>query len=116
MTRSRYKLTGFARLFIFLLFFAPIAYIGASYYHGEDGLAKIKELFNKEKKEAPKESPQVIDKDRFGIEYLTDPSSVDQYEDEIKLRDLEIKMLKEKVDRLERELKQKEKFIQAHQH
>jgi len=38
-------MTGFARLLIFMIFFTPIAYIGASYYNGEDGIAKIKSLF-----------------------------------------------------------------------
>jgi len=45
--RKKYKLTGFARLMIFMLFFAPVAYIGASYYNGEDGIAKIKSVFEK---------------------------------------------------------------------
>jgi len=43
--KKKYKLTGFSRLFIFMIFFAPLAYIGASYYNGEDGIAKIKSLF-----------------------------------------------------------------------
>lgn len=44
--KNKYKITGFARLLIFMIFFAPIAYIGASYYQGEDGIAKIKSLIN----------------------------------------------------------------------
>lgn len=43
--KNKYKITGFARLLIFMLFFAPLAYIGASYYQGEDGIEKIKSLF-----------------------------------------------------------------------
>ena len=45
--RKKYKLTGFSRLVIFMIFFAPIAYIGASYYNGEDGIENIKRLFEK---------------------------------------------------------------------
>ncbi len=30
-----------------MIFFAPVAYIGANYYNGEDGIAKIKALFDK---------------------------------------------------------------------
>jgi len=45
--RNKYKITGFARLLIFMIFFAPLAYIGASYYQGEDGIEKIKSIFNK---------------------------------------------------------------------
>lgn len=44
MASRRMKLTPFARFFIFLLFAAPLAYLGASYYNGEDGIAKIKSL------------------------------------------------------------------------
>jgi septal ring factor EnvC (AmiA/AmiB activator) len=44
--KSKYKITGFARLLIFMVIFTPIAYIGASYYQGEDGIAKIKSLIN----------------------------------------------------------------------
>ena len=43
--RQKYKLTPFARILIFLIFFTPIAYISASYYNGEDGIANIKALF-----------------------------------------------------------------------
>jgi cell division protein FtsB len=45
--KHKYKITGFSRLLIFMIFFAPLAYIGASYYNGEDGIAKIKSLFEK---------------------------------------------------------------------
>ena len=44
MARKRRKLTPFARLFIFLIFLAPIAYVGASYYKGQDGIQNIKNL------------------------------------------------------------------------
>lgn len=45
MPRSKFKLTGFARFFIAMLFLAPLAYIGASYYNGEDGIKNIKNFF-----------------------------------------------------------------------
>lgn len=46
MGRRKYKLTGFARFFIVMLFLAPIAYIAASYINGEDGIANIRQLFS----------------------------------------------------------------------
>ncbi|MEY2949684.1 MAG: hypothetical protein RLZZ248_885 [Bacteroidota bacterium] len=52
MTRKT-RMTPFARFFIFLLFVAPLAYIGASYYRGEDGIAKIKSLLGKFKEDQP---------------------------------------------------------------
>jgi len=44
--KNKYKATGFTRFLIFLIFFTPIAYIGASYYNGEDGIANIKKILN----------------------------------------------------------------------
>ncbi|MDF1694849.1 MAG: hypothetical protein P1U56_03420 [Saprospiraceae bacterium] len=46
--KQKYKLTAFARIFIFLIFFTPVAFIGASYYNGEDGIAKIQAFFDKD--------------------------------------------------------------------
>ena len=56
--RKKYKLTGFARFLIFMLFFAPLSYIGVSYYQGEDGLEKIKNLFNSLKTEQADVTPE----------------------------------------------------------
>lgn len=39
---AKTKMTGFARLLIFLLFVLPIAFFGASYINGEDPIEKIK--------------------------------------------------------------------------
>jgi len=44
---ARYRTTGCFKFLIFLLFAAPIAYIGASYYHGEDPIANIREAITK---------------------------------------------------------------------
>ena len=41
---KKYKLTGFSRFLVVMLFLIPGAYIGASYYNGEDGIQNIKEL------------------------------------------------------------------------
>ena len=42
---TKFKITGIGRLIIFLLIFAPIAYIGAGFINGENGFDKIKGLF-----------------------------------------------------------------------
>lgn len=39
----RLKTTPFARFLIAMLFIVPLAYIGASYYNGEDPIALIKD-------------------------------------------------------------------------
>ena len=48
---SKYKTTGCFKFLIFLLFFVPIAYFGASYYHGVDGIQQIKEIIGMETSE-----------------------------------------------------------------
>ena len=46
MARKKFKMTGFARFFLVMLILAPAAYIGASYYNGEDGIENFKNLFS----------------------------------------------------------------------
>ena len=65
MARKKFKLTGFARFLLVMIILAPLAFIGASYYNGEDGIENLKKLFrgnfNFEKKEIkvePKEEPK----------------------------------------------------------
>jgi uncharacterized protein YeeX (DUF496 family) len=41
---SKYKATGCARFFLVLIILAPLAYLGASYYNGEDGIQNVKDL------------------------------------------------------------------------
>ena len=65
--RKKYKITGFARLLIFMIFFAPLAYIGASYYNGEDGIGKIKSLFEKNEGRSVQEQ---IDTKKIQLEQL----------------------------------------------
>ena len=55
MTRKKFKLTGFARFLLVMIILAPVAFIGASFYNGEDGIENLKQIFkgnfNFEKKE-----------------------------------------------------------------
>ena len=41
---KKYKLTGCARFFIFLVIFAPLVYFGVSYFKGEDPIAPFKNI------------------------------------------------------------------------
>lgn len=43
---AKRKLTPFARFLIFLIFVAPLAYIGAAYYNGEDPIKNIQTWVN----------------------------------------------------------------------
>lgn len=50
MATSRpYKTTGCFRFALFMIILAPLAYLGASYYNGQDGLQNVKNLFQKAK-------------------------------------------------------------------
>jgi hypothetical protein len=102
--KKKYKLTGFARLFIFMLFFLPIVYIGVSYYHGENPLAKVQEMFGSDKKE----DKPYISKERFGI------NDDDDLQGKINDKDREIKDLKRRIQSLERKLQEVQD--QSHDH
>jgi len=41
---KKYKVTGFARFVIVMLFIAPVAFLAASYFNGEDGMQNLKEM------------------------------------------------------------------------
>lgn len=88
--RKKYKITGFARFLIFMIFFAPLAYIGASYYNGEDGIANIKKL---------------IGLDKINSSEKTSSAATDiNAQNIIKMKDQEILSLNEKIAALERQL------------
>jgi len=43
---TRTKMTPFARLLLVIIIVAPLAYLGASYYNGEDPLKNITDTFS----------------------------------------------------------------------
>lgn len=90
--RIKYRMTGFARFLIFLIFFAPICYVGYAYYNGEDGIQKIKNLFSKS--ESNSKSEKAISKDRFGIGET----------DVLKEKDVQIELLMDRIEKLEEEI------------
>src|SRR5690606_10279304 len=42
---TRLKTTAFTRFLLMLIIVGPLAYIGASYYNGQDPIANLKKLF-----------------------------------------------------------------------
>ncbi|MFT4758179.1 MAG: hypothetical protein ACI9XO_002436 [Paraglaciecola sp.] len=44
MAGSKLRVTGFTRFLLFMMIVVPAAFIGSSYYNGEDGLQKAKDL------------------------------------------------------------------------
>jgi cell division protein FtsB len=97
---KKHKMTGCARFFIALIIIAPLAYLGAAYYNGQDGIQNIKNFLGiGEKKETktddtydtPKETEKdLIDKDQ----------QIQQLKDENEQLRKENESLKEEVDKL----------------
>lgn len=56
--RRKYKLTGCARLFLVIIVLAPLAYLGASYINGEDGIENFKNLIGIGSEEAGEDQQQ----------------------------------------------------------
>lgn len=57
MAGSKVRLTGFARLFIALIFIVPLAFLGASYINGTNPMTSIKEAFGMERTPQPVPTP-----------------------------------------------------------
>jgi flagellar motility protein MotE (MotC chaperone) len=62
MAKRSLQVTGFARFFLVMLIVTPVAYVAASYYNGQDGIQKLKNILGIEKpifksKEEPKDAP-----------------------------------------------------------
>ena len=104
--KKKYKLTGFARLVIFLIFFLPLVYLGVSIYHGENPLEKFEHLWTPQSTQ--NEDKPYISKDRFGI------NDDEDLKDKLKNKDSEIEDLKNRIRSLERELNQVKE--QSHDH
>ena len=58
---AKYKMTLFARFFIFLIIVIPIAYIAAAYINGQDGLQQIMSLFKSDQEKTEMTSPPATD-------------------------------------------------------
>jgi len=69
-----------------MIFFAPLAYIGASYYNGENGIEKIKKLFQLDESGAQEQSSNQAELSKDDI---------------IHMQQQEIDLLKKKIQELE---------------
>lgn len=92
---KKYRVTGFARFFVVMLFFIPAAYIGASYYNGEDGLENIKNLIGLNKTSGT----TTLDHDQMSTDDL--PSDVSTLQQEL----LDLKRRVTVMERENQELK-----------
>ena len=106
MTRKKFKLTGFARFFLIMIVLAPLAFIGASYYNGEDGIENLKNLFKGkfkfEKKEVIKEETKDNQEETSEALIKPAPSKIEINSQVAKLQD-ELDFKNQKVDSLYKE-------------
>lgn len=93
--KKKYKLTGFARLFIFMIFFLPITFTAANYIKGENPLDMIKKKIEGIKSNTPNSSP--FEASAYEEKITTLEKQIDKLETELMLRDAEIKALKDVV-------------------
>ncbi len=106
MTRKKFRLTGFARFFLVMIVLAPLAFLGASFYNGEDGIENLKNLFkgnfNFEKKEIKKVETQEEKTDESQALVNKAPSEIEINSQVAKLQD-ELTFKNQKVDSLYKE-------------
>ena len=96
---KNYKMTGFAKFFIFLLIAAPLSFVGASYYNGQDPFETFKkwDLFNKKDTKTVKSDTKVYENTSL--------------EKELEIKELEIKQQNEKIAKLEELIESQKKEI-----
>ena len=96
----RAKMTGFARFLIIMVFVAPLAYLGASYYNGEDGVQNLKNLLGIDK--AQTESVDRTDRNDDSSTFSGDTQALQQ----------QIRDLQSENDELKKSLRERDREIQ----
>jgi cell division protein FtsB len=101
--QRKFRVTGFTRFFLVMIVVAPLAYLAASYYNGEDGVANLKRLLGIDKSAATEE--------RFV------PSGQPEYQDEQEMEEAldaqqkRLQELKAENERLKKEIREKEEEL-----
>lgn len=91
--KPKYKVTGCARFFVFLIIFLPIVFFGAAYLRGENGVQIVKDFWG-----------DLTGKDKTEIRVEDRRDAVDQ-SDRIRQLETELKEAKERIRELEEQLK-----------
>ncbi|MCP3930616.1 MAG: hypothetical protein GY705_16120 [Bacteroidetes bacterium] len=101
------KMTGFARFLIAMLIIGPLAYLAASYYNGEDGIGNIKKLLGLE------EQTEIVEDHSNNTNAANENTTLDlkRLEDELELKEQQIKKLYQENGDLTKQLEQKETLI-----
>lgn len=115
MAKSRFRVTGFARFVLMLIIVTPLAYLGASYINGEDGIENLKNLFKGELTTEEVMQPETPQND---VEETKTPEAVQQNQAELERLESELdyqtrlnQELKEENETLKRNLWEKDQEI-----
>ena len=102
------RLTVFSRFLLMMLVVGPLAFFGASYYNGEDGVENIKNIFNGTKEKVTQtrtnrsDNKEVNEKAMYEIRKL---------KEDIEYKDKRIDDLREENDELKQRVKELEKQL-----
>lgn len=108
------RLTVFSRFLIMMLFVGPLAFFGASYYNGEDGVETIKNIFNLNKETTSQTrtnrteetaAARIDENATYKMKKLQEELDYKQKRLEEIFKENE--ELKQKIDRLEKQLEEK---------
>jgi TolA-binding protein len=91
--KPKYKVTGCARFFIFLVIFVPVVFFAATYIRGENGVEIIREFFQKLRGTSSESSSE------------GDTMSADELQRRLQKAEDEIRELKEELRKKEEEIK-----------
>ena len=102
---KKYKLTGFSRFLVVMLFLVPGAYIGASYYNGEDGIQNIKDLVGIDSEQGST-STSTTTSTPDTPSTPTTTSTTAELPSDVKMLQDELTDLRRRIDAMERENKE----------
>lgn len=103
----KYKLTGCAKFFIFFIIAAPLAYLGASYYNGQNPLKEVQEWVQSISNSGDDTEEATVDQNVNAAPQTGEQGSVYK---EMELKELEIKSLKNDLNDCEK-LNEKQKEV-----
>lgn len=89
--KKKYKLTGCARFFIFMIIFVPIVWAGVSIYEGNNPLEPIQRLFNSESNSSNANEETSI-------------NEIDILKQDLKIKEARIEALEKEVKNLKNQL------------
>jgi hypothetical protein len=106
----KYKLTGCAKFFIFFIIAAPLAYIGASYYNGQNPLKEVQEWVQSFSNNGDDSEEATMDQNVNAAPSNAGQGSVYK---EMELKELEIKSLKNDLKDCEQLNKKQKEVIES---